>query len=408
MEKKFTQFKEAGTELEPPSFKVIYENDKINLPFKLEDLVYFADKEGNKELKTHPQHHRAAWLPKTGVGDKNGNIFFDTTIKGVGYLYPEKYVSKKDKYYGRAGQDITLHKSKEYWWGYNMLGLVDKRILNNLIKSAEELSEAGMRCEAIASAAELEKVILGGETVGVEKLREYLKTQARGMGFPRETIDDIENFTPVQIVRLVRENFRIKDFCKASEQERKKMLKDVFQTLNLENELTKKEKRYDANNPESVKQYLFDYFAQAAKNLAILHNKGKVLYFLNSGNITLSLAEVVDLDSLMTINEETKEYSVMAENDPERGVPGGYVKDTRDEIYALSIMFLKAFRGLANFMRDDRVKLQKHYLDSYLSSLDNEELKRRKVDSEKLRALVQEFSQKMIAEAQIVSPIKYF
>ena len=228
------------------------------------------------------------------------------------------------------------------------------------------------------------------------------------MGFPRETIDDIENFTPVQIVRLVRENFRIKDFCKASEQERKKMLKDVFQTLNLENELTKKEKRYDANNPESVKQYLFDYFAQAAKNLAILHNKGKVLYFLNSGNITLSLAEVVDLDSLMTINEETKEYSVMAENDPERGVPGGYVKDTRDEIYALSIMFLKAFRGLANFMRDDRVKLQKHYLDSYLSSLDNEELKRRKVDSEKLRALVQEFSQKMIAEAQIVSPIKYF
>lgn len=157
MEKpKFSKIAEAGQR----NFIISYLNPDIQFPFKVEKLPVFSHPAGNIELETHPNHHRVCWYPETAVKDKFGNIYFAISIKGVGYLYPEAYESKKDNYLGKPGDEITLHKSKEYGWGYNVLGLFDKRNLTPLIENSRELANAGLRCETIAAAFDLKKVFL--------------------------------------------------------------------------------------------------------------------------------------------------------------------------------------------------------------------------------------------------------
>jgi hypothetical protein len=49
---------------------VIYQNKEIKLPFNLKELDYFVNSQGEAELFSHPNHHRAAWLPDIEIGDR--------------------------------------------------------------------------------------------------------------------------------------------------------------------------------------------------------------------------------------------------------------------------------------------------------------------------------------------------
>ena len=62
-----------------------------------------------------------------------------------------------------------------------------------------------------------------------------------------------------------------------------------------------------------------------------------MMTYFNSGNITLSLGEVVDLDSIIFLD---KGFSAHITPDYQMGIPKGYKKDIRDQIYALGKMFI--------------------------------------------------------------------
>ncbi|MEI7426026.1 MAG: hypothetical protein WCK16_03835 [Candidatus Moraniibacteriota bacterium] len=386
-------------------FEVSYQNSEIDLPFKIEKMVFFKDPQGEFNLETHQNHHRASWFSPVGIKDKNNNIFFRIAMKGVGYLYSKYYASKKDAYQGKD-DEITLHKSKEYGWGYNVLGLFDKRNVTPLIESANELTKAGLRCEAIAGAVNLEQVMLGGKKVDKKQLRVYLKEEGAKAGLSQKQLEDIDLFEPAEIIRLTRETMRIKDFCEENKKGKEEMLQNVFRTLNLENELKQDEKRYTTSEPESIKTYLQDTFKQAAINLAILHNGGKIMCYLNSGNMTLSLAEIVDLDSIISLNGKKLFLSPLIINDPEWKIPKGIIKDTRDEIYALGKMFLGGMCDLLSITKEDRQEFYRIFVENYKSKLDVSAFRKNQIDSVLTISMVDEFAQKMILDNQTVSPIK--
>jgi len=386
------------------NFPIVYKNPNIELPLKVEPL--FFDPEGSIELETHPNHHRVCWYPETAIKDKLGNIFFVASVKGVGYLYPETYQSKKDNFYGKKGDKITIHKSKEYGWGYNILGVFDKRNLAPLVENSRELTEAGVRCETIAVAYDLKEILDNGRIINLKDLREYLKKEAENIGLSKKQIEDLNSFESSQLVRLSREAVRIKDFCEAPYDQKREFLERTFKKLNLENELKGKLLRYDLQDSNSLKKYLEDFFQQAAENLAILHNHGKIMCYLNSGNITLSLAEVVDLDSIISLTGKKLAISPLIANVPEKGIPKGYIKDTRDEIYALGIMFLKGFRDFIEIGQSEREKLHQAFLKAYQKKLNLYKLENIGVNASNLLEEVKELSAKMILNNQSVSPIK--
>lgn len=398
---KFSQLQEKTGE--KSAVKISYQNQNIKLPFKLEDLAYFVDPKGEKELITHPHHHRAAWLPNVGIADNQDNIYFQTTIKGLGYLYPEGYQSKKDNFYGKSDSDITVQKSVEDPWGYKVLGLFDRRNIASLIENIQKLKKSGLRCEELAGALEIKKVLLDGEPTDITTLRNYLIDEAKKQSFPQKYLDDLKGFEPALLIRVVRDNTRIQDFCLASIDEKKEILAEVLKRLNQENECLKKEKRYDSENPESIKIYLEDFFVQSGKNLAIMHNNGAMMTYFNSGNITLSLGEVVDLDSIIFLD---KGFSAHIAPDVETGIPKGYKKDIRDQIYALGKMLIKAFDDLIKFDSSLREKLTKVFVDSYEKNIDPEKMKALKLNPEKVKRVVADFAKKMITYNQSVSPVK--
>jgi hypothetical protein len=383
--------------------KTIYQNKQINFPFDLKKMDFFVDPEGDAALETHPHHHRAAWFPKVAMGDKEGNVFFDTTIKGLGYLYPESYRSKKDDFHGESGSDITVQKSVEDPWGYKVLGLFDRRNLGPLLQNIEKLKKAGLRCEEVAAANELKKVLIAGQPKDIKELREYLISEAKKQNLSQKILDDIKGFEPVLLVRIMRENWRIADFCDATKGEKRKMLADVFKALNIEKTQEKENDFYDIDNPESMKKYLEDFFTGSGKNLAIMQNNGAMMTYFNSGNITLSLGEVVDLDSIIFLD---KGFSAHITPDAETEVPKGYKKDIRDQIYALGKMFIEAFGDMVEIDKNLRERLTVVFQESYDKNIDKEKLKKLKVNPEKVMQVVSDYSKEMIKFNRRVAPVK--
>lgn len=382
----------------------VYQNKEIKLPFKLEDLAYFVDPQGKNELlSTHQHHHRAAWLDDVEMGDAQGNLYFQTTIKGLGYLYPESYQSKKDGFCGQENSDITVQKSVEDPWGYKVLGLFDSRNVNPLIENIRKMKQAGLRCEELAGVFKLKKILLEGDVVDATTLRNYLIDEAKKQNFPQKYLDDLKSFEPALLVRIMRDNNRIQDFCSATSTEKKKILTEVFMRLNLENEHSKKEKRYDSESSESIREYLIDFFAQSGRNLAIMQNSGAMMTYLNSGNITLSLGEIVDLDSVIFLD---KGFSAHITPDVESGIPKGYKKDIRDQIYALGKMFINAFEGMISVNNSLREKLLVVFLDNYEKNLNLEKIKTLNLNLMSVKKVVKDFADEMIGHNRSISPVK--
>ncbi len=325
-------------------------------------------------------------------------FFFVCTLKGAGFVYPGTYGSRKDNYQGKnkEEQTVSIHKTVEFPWGYKVLGLADSRVWGTLVDEEHKLTEKGLRCEAILKVLPLNQVCLRNkegefERVGIRRLRTFLKGRAEKEGFADLDMKiDLNEYQPVLIVRLMRCNTRIKDFCKpklpngnpmeefAVRDYRKTELEKVFKTLNLEFKGLGENKSYDVNDPDSIKEYIQDTFYTAGKNLAILQNGRRVMWFLNSGNMTLSLAEVVDLDSVVPFVGSGR-VDMCGENHPDYSqLPVGLVKDVRDELFALGRMWLNSFEVIFEFdewndkEEGDRKKFCKKFLEGYKANINQD------------------------------------
>lgn len=205
------------------------------------------------------------------------------------------------------------------------------------------------------------------------------------------------------MIRLLRENTRIKDFCEASRGKKIEILSNVFNLLNFEKEKNKQKNFYDINNPKSIEMYLKDFFSQAGKNLAIMQNCGAMMSYFNSGNITLSLGEVADLDSIVFLD---KGFSAHITPDPETGIPKGYKKDIRDQIYAVGLMFLRGFSDLIKIDDGPRESLCAKFMESYEDAINNQKLKEKKLKPKQIKKTVSFFANEMIRKNKRIAPVK--
>jgi len=111
----------------------------------------------------------------------------------------------------------------------------------------------------------------------------------------------------------------------------------------------------------------------------------------------------VDLDSIIFLD---KGFSAHIAPDAETGIPKGYKKDIRDQIYALGRMFIEAFDDLIRADVSLREKLAGIFLNNYEKNINQNKIKVLKLDSDKVKKVVADFAKKMITDNQRVSPVK--
>lgn len=266
------------------------------------------------------------------------NNMFRLGYKGAGFIYPENFESKKDNYqrghFADLNKEITTANATEYPWQYQILGLFDSDVLPILLDNSALLSREGARCEDIVKAFQLEHIYYNNKLTQVAELKE------------KEILPD--DFDPVCVERACRIPYRIKDFRLCRDRDIKiDMLKQAFEVLNQENGLLNIDYQYDINTIKSVKKYCSDFAYQVGRNLGTMQRLGKLMSFFNSGNITLGLGEIVDLDSIHDYDSKSEGQNMSEEYN----IPKAILADIRDCVVALKLYFKdlkKLFPALKN------------------------------------------------------------
>ncbi len=394
----------------------IYHNPNIHAPFNPQELVTFLDK--NPEQTTAPEksfsalrtlnyHHRSAdfginttmheWLPpESGVGEKIHQVYRQVDLKGVGFLFPETFESRKDNIpmgsLEGAGEVEFTPNMQDAYMRYDMLGLVDERQALQSRDMGERLARAGARTEAVAGIYRLKKVWLNGRETDVGELRaagaEKLKELAEPIfgsdeakQYDKKRKDLRANYNPAVVVRLMRSIFRLRDWVDASADERLAMMREACGNVNAEQQALGGETKFDADTEVGREQWVQFVGFWLGKNVGITHGQGLVHSYLHMGNLTLA-GEMVDLDSVREVvsvggkkkaeqspigkplpddrqfafidADEFGKFAAPSGEAGQQGLPKCLIKDFRDVCFSLK-MFLQNSRDL--FSNFDRKKL---------------------------------------------------
>lgn len=363
--------REKFERLPAEAVEVIYENDRVNLPFRAKDLAVFLEpKQGSVSLGVRGAHHRSAEIPAhLMVGEapspwgkhQEKNLFFTVDLKGTGFLHPQSYVSKKEWIHGVPGaKEVHVKKpAVEMSWGYDVLGLMDERSFHDARRMTEEFQRLGARTETFVAAMRIQQLYYDGALRRVPDLQ-------NDDVLPRDP-----EWHPVIAVRLMRCKTRIQDFVGASVEVRQDMLADAFRVLNLEAKKQGRDIRFDATDPDSVRQYLLQIAKWHAKNLAILHDVGRVHHFLNSHNLTLA-GEMVDLDSVspavvqMRYQEAPRvpSHETHQSWDAQFKIPRILLKDIRDFAFAFKDQ-VAALREVVPLGADAGAAVAEAFMEAY-------------------------------------------
>ena len=288
--------------------KVIWVNDNFpELPFKIEqgkptDLGLFLTPEiqaGQEiyNLETLKLHSRTAILGRVIFQDRQGRLYRDIDLKGVGFTV--RATSDPDSL-GKVVPVQTTANSEA-----QTRGIVDKPYAWSDKDAAAIFLRAGISTYQILAITELEEIIdAQGNKISIAeaKARQLIKTtdkpvvEIRAFG-TRARIGDLENEAEGVAARLF-EDARLL----------------VSQSLGLPEESF------------SGTEYARWFVNEIAHGVARMHAAGLVHGYLNSHNITLD-AKIVDLDSV----EKTEEA----------GSNKSYIKDRENVRAALYALFSK-------------------------------------------------------------------
>lgn len=147
--------------------KVVFVNKEVYLPLKLEEgketplglfvksalPERFDEKTGEKRLEVWPEHRRSAFLGRVIFGDKQGRLYRDIDLKGIGSITKEKKILKPQTYY------------------YPFSGLLENKFAFFDYKKSEEFLSKGIRTARTLSIIELEEIIVEGEKISLEEAR---------------------------------------------------------------------------------------------------------------------------------------------------------------------------------------------------------------------------------------------
>lgn len=318
MEKLFKNEEKQQQEILPAvtvDNNVILLNSDIELPFKIEEgkstelgLFFTPDPKGNefKNIMVIKEHNRTGIFGKVIFRDKQGRLYRDVDLKGIGFV---EVADDSEKMVVRELQ--ILEDENEQTRGIADLGYV----LNDW-NMTEKFLNIGVRTCRIIAVTELKEIIdKSGNKISISNAKkEHLIKE-----------DD----RPVVEIRAFGTRTRIADLTEVSQQEKYTLIEDALKLVAEEQGIS-----YE----KFSKQDYFNWFVKTmAINLARMHNQGLVHGYLSDHNITLD-ARVVDLDSVVTIDEVNKRKM--------RGESS--VKSFDNDIASLEVMssFLKGVLGL--------------------------------------------------------------
>ncbi len=276
--------------------KVLKVNNDVCFPLKLEEgesspLGLFAEAafsekptelpKGKQALEVWPEHKRSAILGRVIFGDKEGRIYRDIDLKGIGHV-GNCYIGTRKRKATVSFPGIKWDNTGERY------GLLDRDIALFDYQMSELFLQAGIRTHRVLAIIDLAELIIGGRKLS---LREAVK----------EIIID-KDFHPVIEARAFGVKTRIEDIedielCDKPSNEQKLLLfKDAKKMVGQE--LGRKE-------PFSDEEYL-EWFAKTlGRNVGLMHKNGWVHNFLSRHNITLD-CRIVDLDSIESIESPTQ------------------------------------------------------------------------------------------------------
>ena len=308
--------------------EVVWVNGNVEMPFKFEEdksskMGVFLTPEPNEQepifhVKVMDNHFRSALLGKVIFRDKEGNLYRDVDIKGMGPISPP---SSDDPLLMvesiEAGSARNIAKGKTPW------GFLDWGFAETDRDMSELFIKKGLRTHRALAIIRLDEIIAkNGEKISVSK--------ARKLGYIKYTKE------PVIEVRAFGTKARIADA------ENQFLLEDAKR-------MVAKELGKDSNN-FSNKDYI-QWFAQTlGKQVAIIHNAGFIHGYLTDHNITLD-CRIVDLDSVKKIKTD-------------KWLDDKQVK--KDLLWAMkSLNWLGKHQNISN----DYYKLISDFFDGYFSNL---------------------------------------
>lgn len=271
--------------------EVVWVNKEMEIPFDIKKgesncLGMFlipglkkTDKGYNLEMR--PEHRRSGILGRVIFKDKEGRLYRDVDLKGIGYSHVQfgrQKVHEPEISYDPAYPDET-----------KTLGILDRSFAENDIKMAEKFLKSGVRTYRPIALIELGEIFdKNGEKISVKKAKE------------RDLIKNSDE--PVVEVRAFGTRTRVGDLFDIYNQiqndpETETLLEDAIKLVAQEQGI----------NPKNFsKEDYFNWFKQVMGiNVARMHNKKWVHGYLTGHNITLD-ARIVDLDSVETVAEIKK------------------------------------------------------------------------------------------------------
>jgi len=273
--------------------KVIEVNPDVYTPLKLEEgksspLGLFAEAafqekppqelpEGKQVLEFWPQHRRSALLGRVLFADREGRIYRDIDLKGVGY-----FTSGIEIEGGKQKEITKIRKPGEKLSTGGRFGLLDADIAAFDRQMSEEFLSAGIRTHRVLAIIELEEIILNGKKLSVEEAR-------------KANIID-EELNPVVEVRAFGIKTRVDDFTFGKKTSDLPLIEDAKKLLSQE--LGRKETL-------SNEEYAEWFTKTLGKNAGLMHKNGWGHNYSFSHNITLD-CRIVDLDSVSELTEDNQ------------------------------------------------------------------------------------------------------
>lgn len=319
---------EAGLEKKLPAIEVknevVWVNNDVEMPFNFEEDkpskigVFLTPGPNEKEpifhVRVMDNHFRSALLGKVIFKDKEGNLYRDVDIKGMGPISFEDLTVKSIE----AGSARNVSKGKTPW------GFLDWGFAETDRDMSELFIKQGLRTHRALAIIRLDEIVVEDE----EKMS---VSKARRLGYIKYTTE------PVIEVRAFGTKARIADAKNRFLFEDAKHM--VAQEL--------------GENPHDFtdEKYLKWFSKTLGKQVAIIHNAGFIHGYLTDHNITLD-CRVVDLDSVKEIKIgnwlDSKEIR----------------KDLRDAIWDIKNLCRKN----EDLTASDSGKLASDLFDNYISN----------------------------------------
>lgn len=259
--------------------KTIWVNSNIEMPFDITRgqfsklgifLTLEADGQPAYPLEIESRHKRSGIVGRVIFKDKEGRIYRDVDIKGVGYIEDDP-----------GGEYPFIVRAVKNQRGQITMGILNRDFAENDIDIAEKFLKYGVRTYRPLALIELKEIIDdNGKKISIDEARKRHIIKYRDR--------------PVVELRAWGTRSRIADFSDVDKENNSKLINDAM--IIVAQEIGIDPKEFSKDN------YIEWFIKTMAKNVARIHARKMIHGYLTDHNITLD-ARIVDLDSVETVKE---------------------------------------------------------------------------------------------------------